>query len=167
MSMTLAGLCPVCGKAILPDAPEGLCSTCLITFAVRGFPAEGSTEPPRAERSAAAWQFGDYELLHELARGGMGVVFKARQLSLNRIVAVKMIRAGRLASEAEIRRFRSEAEAAARLRHPNIVAIHEIGERDGQHYFSMDYIEGRSLAELAKARALAAAEAAQCVRTVA
>ena len=110
---------------------------------------------------------GDYELLEEIARGGMGVVYKARQLSLNRIVAVKMILAGQLATKADHDRFHSEAQAAALLDHPNIVPIFEVGEHEGQHYFSMGYVDGQSLAARLAEGPLPPKEAAELVATVA
>jgi len=171
--------CPQCGILLAEDAPAGLCPHCLFKLALDSvsdafvYPetvrSSNTAEDDAAilPRGAKVPYFGDYELLHEIARGGMGIVYKARQVSLNRIVAVKMMRPGHLSTDAEIQRFRTEAEAAANLHHPNIISIHEVGEQDGLHYFSMDYIHGHNLGEMLRERPLPEKRAAGYVKTIA
>lgn len=111
--------------------------------------------------------FGDYEIIEEIARGGMGIVYKARQVSLNRTVAVKMILAGQLATDEDVARFHAEATAAANLDHPGIVPVHEVGEQEGQHFFSMGFVEGTSLADRIALGPLEEIEAALLLKALA
>jgi tetratricopeptide (TPR) repeat protein/tRNA A-37 threonylcarbamoyl transferase component Bud32 len=111
--------------------------------------------------------FGDYEIVREIGRGGMGMVYQARQMSLDRIVALKMIRSGDLAGETEVKRFVQEAQAAASLQHPNIVAVYEVNVHEGQFYYSMEFIEGKNFEELVRQHPLPAEQAARYVRIVA
>jgi WD40 repeat protein len=142
------------------------------TLALLPFPANDSRPADRRETVEGGpvgrvGYFGDYELVEVLAEGGMGVVFKARQVSLDRVLALKMIRSGRFATPDELQRFRLEAEAAAHLDHPNIVPIYEVGEHEGHHYFSMKLVDGGSLAAHAGQFAGHPRAAAAMVATVA
>jgi serine/threonine-protein kinase len=132
-----------------------------------GTDAEDSTADGELPRGSAIRYFGDYELRLVLGKGGMGVVYQAKQLSLNRPVALKMIRAGIWASDDEIRRFKNEAEAVANLDHPQIVTIHEVGQYDGRHYFSMRLVEGPSLEKVLDQYAADPRRAARLVSEIA
>jgi WD40 repeat protein/serine/threonine protein kinase len=172
--------CARCGAELRQQNAEGFCTRCLLenvledaipepTLSIEGIQTSsadtenlGSKHEDRDRRF-----FGEYELLEEIARGGMGIVFRARQTKLDRIVALKMMLAGQFASKEIIKRFRGEVTAAALLQHPNIVAIHDVGVHGDQHYFSMDYVEGQNLAQRVGSRPLPAAHAARYLRTIA
>jgi serine/threonine protein kinase len=146
-------------------------------------PHEHSTLPPAVGSQTTTWVhpstsapltvpaiariFGEYEILAEIGRGGMGVVYKARQTALDRLVALKMILPGELADADDLKRFHTEAEATAQLQHPGIVRVHEVGETDGKRYYSMDFIDGPSLSKLLSGGPLAGRVAARYVAAVA
>jgi eukaryotic-like serine/threonine-protein kinase len=162
--------CQRCGVALAGQAVGELCAHCLLKLALDPpDQADESTSPMSATSGEfkRVRYFGDYELIEEIARGGMGVVYRARQVSLNRTVALKMILAGNFSSSAMVQRFQTEAEAAARLEHPNIVPIYEIGVHEGQHYFSMRFLEGGTLTQAMAREKFGPRRAAELVRTVA
>ena len=166
--MSKARTCSQCGATLNNDAPEGFCAACMLEGALRlGADVPLVGDDVRSLTSSHPLRFTDYELLDEIARGGMGIVYRARQISLDRIVAVKLILIGRFAEKAAVRRFKAEAAAAAKLRHPNIVAIHEIGEEGGQHFFSMDHVEGTNLADFIRERPISIRQTAQLLETIA
>lgn len=139
-------VCLKCGKSVDGGARLGLCMECLfVPLALEEWPLGDTDSEQAEERSKGEW-FGEYEILEELGRGGMGIVYRARQTSLNRFVAVKLLLAGALAGPGFINRLKSEATSAGALSHPNIVPVHHFGLHEGQHFLVMDYVPGLNLA---------------------
>src|SRR5216110_1095035 len=166
MRITTGTFCRKCGAAIPPNSPQHSCGACLLETGLGlDEPVAGVDDPGRP--IPMLMDFGDYELLEQIGRGGQGVVFRARQKSLNRIVALKVIGLGNWATKAHLKRFRLEAEAAARLEHPGIVPIHEVGERDGSCYFSMKFVEGGQLDEIVRRTPMSIRQAAELIAKVA
>jgi len=167
--------CRKCGAAIPPNSPQQSCGACLLETGLSpdepiarvGLSAVASAKADDPRPMPMLMDFGDYELLEQIGRGGQGVVFRAHQKSLNRTVALKVISLGQWASEAHVKRFRREAEAAARLEHPCIVPIYEVGERDGSCYFSMKFVEGGQLDEVVRREPMPPRRAAELIAKVA
>ena len=157
-------ICGKCGSTIFADAPQGFCSLCLFKTGLGPLGDEGDEI---RKRDTMLTDFEGYELLKEIGRGGQGVVYRARQKSLNRTVALKVIGTTALTTDAHLKRFRLEAEAAASLDHPFIIPIHEIRERDGCCYFSMNLIEGGQLDEVVKRNGISIRRAAELIAKLA
>ena len=164
--ITVIRLCRKCSAKIFSDAPRGLCTACALETALGIFP-DAVSETAEHSRREFQGSLGDYELLGEIGRGGQGVVFRALQKSLNRTVALKIIGLGQWASEAHIKRFRLEAEAAAGLDHPCIVPIYEVDEHEGSCYFSMKLVEGGQLDDVVRRTPMSCRQAAELMAKVA
>src|SRR6266581_4346276 len=139
--------CSSCGMPLGRFAPAGVCARCLLEAGLSGSGAGAVAGGSGEISKRPLGRFGNYELLDEVGHGGMGVIYRARDLPLNRVVALKLMLAGQFAGEREVKRFRSEAQAAARLDHPNIVPLYEFGELEGRPFLSMRFVDGTNLAD--------------------
>lgn len=157
--------CETCGFDLPRGIPPGLCPNCALdsTQDVNS----DTLLPLFSEGELLPRDFGDYELLSEIARGGMGIVYKARQKSLERTVAVKMLLTGTFSHAEMVRRFRGEAVLAGGLHHPNIVPVHEVGTRDGQHFIVMDFVDGMNLSVVLRTEPISIRDTARIVQTIA
>src|SRR2546423_2992542 len=164
---SLLSVCGKCGAKISADVPEGVCPACLLETGLGLLHDEDENTKDSVRAAKMLGDFGDYKLLEEIGRGGKGVVYRARQKSLNRTVALKVVGLGQWSSTPHLRRFRRDAEAAASLEHPQIVPIYEIGEREGSCYFSMKFIEGGQLDEVVRREPMSIRRAAELIAKVA
>src|SRR5438309_5651847 len=188
MMSSVLRVCRKCGAEIFADTPEGLCTACLFETGldllarpsvgadddcalIENVESSDANAAPRVKKAPRSTKtladFGDYELLEEIGRGGQGEVYRTHQKSLNRTVALIVIGLGHWATQAHLKRFRLEAEAAASLEHPGIVPIHEVGERDGSCYFSMKFIEGGQLDEMVRHEPMPIRRAVELIAKVA
>ena len=154
--------CPRCHNPLPLGSPAGHCPRCLLKTALADL-----TEPPSDEVETPWTTFGGLELFEEIGRGGMGVVYRARQSGLDRTVAVKVLLRAKFASAEERERFHREAQAAARMKHPGIVGVLDVGEDEGLPWFSMELVAGKSLEQIVREHPMGAREAALCVQHVA
>ena len=157
--------CLTCGSRITGPLALDTCTACRLEAALVDPIAEDPEAPGLAP--GVLERLGDYELLEEIGRGGMGVIYKARQVHLRRIVAIKMLLAGEFADATTRRRLLREAQAAAQLQHPNIVAVHDVGESNGRAYFVMEYVPGRNLSQAMRESLFPIARSARYVRELA